>query len=189
MKCPVCSKNHSYDQCSFKTENSENRRAVCPNCNGDHPASYKGCKKYYEAREIIKIQTTEKISYADAVKAIKDKQKRIIAQAELPYPGIGSKEQIAEEDNHATNTTRNNTNSDDKISNADPSACNGNTNPGNPSEVNHKQCINVDILITFVQSIGTVLHTKNTTDDSIKNINELVEQFVAKIKNHIQMNL
>ena len=162
---------------------NENRKAVCPNCNGDHPASYKGCKKYVEAKEIIKIQTKEKISYADALKTMKEGQKRIIAQAELPCPGIGSKEQTAEEGSHTSSTIKNNTNSSDTNSNEDSTAYNGNINSRNPSEIIHKHCINVDILITFVQSIGTSLQAKNTKEELIKNLYKLVENFVAKIKN------
>ena len=33
LRCPIWSKNHSFDHCSNKNENKENQRAVCPNCN------------------------------------------------------------------------------------------------------------------------------------------------------------
>ena len=114
---------------------------------------------------------------------MKEGQKRIIAQTELPCPGIGSKEQTADEDSHTSSTIRNNTNSNDTNSNADSYAYNGNSDSNNPPEVNHKQCINVDILITFVQSIGTLLQAKNTKEELIKNLYKLVENLVAKIKN------
>ena len=68
LKCPICSKNHTYEQCTAKEQDREQQRATCPNCKGPHPASYKGCPKYKQVKSIIKTQTTEKVSYAAAVR-------------------------------------------------------------------------------------------------------------------------
>ena len=65
--CAACGGNHTFDQCS-----AGNRRH-CVNCGGSHSAGYRGCKKYKEVNENLKVSTNQKISYSEAAKLNKQK--------------------------------------------------------------------------------------------------------------------
>ena len=65
LKCVRCGGTHKYEECQKKEE------PVCFRCGEKHSAAYKGCRFYKEAKSILSIKTTEKISYAQAAKQLK----------------------------------------------------------------------------------------------------------------------
>ena len=65
LRCVRCGQGHEFKDCNDK----ENRK--CARCGGPHSAAYKGCKDYKIQKEIIKIKTFTKISYAEAAKQVK----------------------------------------------------------------------------------------------------------------------
>ena len=71
VRCSRCAENHSVHQC---LQNEKEIKILCANCNGQHPASYMGCKKYQLAKETTKIQfsETKKMSYAQAAMKVKE---------------------------------------------------------------------------------------------------------------------
>jgi hypothetical protein len=47
----------------------------CRNCSGNHSAAYRGCPKYREVEQVLKIQATNNKSYVDATKQFKLEKK------------------------------------------------------------------------------------------------------------------
>ena len=101
-KCPICSKDHSYKDCPIKDSHREGNKAVCSNCNGAHPASFQGCGKYKEAKQIKKIQTIEGISYSAAVKRRQHTEK--IEQVPKKLQVINVQTQLLNRTTNQTNT-------------------------------------------------------------------------------------
>ena len=182
LRCPICSKNHSFDHCPNKNENKENRRAVCPNCNNNHPASYKGCTKYQGAKSIMRIQTTGKQTYAEAAKTFRSENKNIDRNKQPNFMKT-SEGQLAKGNN---NTLRSCTNSNGTKPGEHPRpSVEGNIINSQADNEKHKQCgnvINVEILVNFAQSIGSLLRKMNANDELIRNVDQIVENFIATIK-------
>ena len=63
LRCSRCGKNHEFIDCTVEKE-----RAKCANCGENNSSAYRGCKKYREVKETLKVAATEKLSYADALK-------------------------------------------------------------------------------------------------------------------------
>ena len=63
-KCSRCGENHKFENCTKKETPS------CSNCKGSHSAAYQGCPAYKKAVVVTKVKTTEKLSYAQAVKRV-----------------------------------------------------------------------------------------------------------------------
>ena len=63
-KCPICSENHSYEEC-------DKQHVKCSNCGLNHSAGYKGCEEFLKAKKIKEFSHNNKISYAEAIKQIK----------------------------------------------------------------------------------------------------------------------
>ncbi|KAG8280748.1 hypothetical protein J6590_108267 [Homalodisca vitripennis] len=60
--CSLCGKSgHSDKDCAGGEEQ-------CVNCKGKHPSSSRSCKVYLEEKEVLKIVTSEKLSFSDARK-------------------------------------------------------------------------------------------------------------------------
>ena len=180
VKCPICANNHSYEVCPSKDKNREDQRASCPNCRANHPASYKGCKMYQEAKQIIKIQTEEKLSYADALKSFGRKENRNIAQAEQTKPKIVSEDNPAADntgtDDIITDCVNPHTNSEHMVSTGE------NIIDTRSDKQNHNQCVNIDKLVEFIQSIGKLLLDQNSKQDLIAKLYQMVDEFVRSIK-------
>ena len=64
QKCPVCSQNHTFDEC----QNRQNKK--CSNCGGSHLAGFKGCTVFVKAQEIKQLGHQKKITYSEATKQI-----------------------------------------------------------------------------------------------------------------------
>ena len=75
-RCVRCGEAHSFDDCPKK---EEGQQARCANCGGNHSAAYRGCRRYQEVREALKIVGRERVSYADAVKRQKEETKKMAA--------------------------------------------------------------------------------------------------------------
>jgi hypothetical protein len=69
--CARCGGPHGFSDCTILPRSDQIK---CPNCNGPHRSSYKGCPAYKERFNILKLKTTEGISFADAVKRYKQEQ-------------------------------------------------------------------------------------------------------------------
>lgn len=63
-KCGKCGGDHNYEDC--------NAALCCPNCGGNHSAGYKGCRVYASALEVQKVRTNENVSYAEALRRVKN---------------------------------------------------------------------------------------------------------------------
>lgn len=63
VRCPKCGGSHGYDQCSKESPS-------CLHCGGDHSVAFTGCPKYKEAKEVQTFRIKNKVSYAQAVKAV-----------------------------------------------------------------------------------------------------------------------
>src|SRR6267154_3400542 len=82
VTCPRCAKNHKYEDCpiisialqrSSQTQDN-NAELHCVNCKENHSAAYRGCPEYIKNKDIAKIKTLFKLSYADAAKQLKEKE-------------------------------------------------------------------------------------------------------------------
>lgn len=65
MRCAKCGGEHEYGKCE------EGAEIKCCNCGGGHSAAYAGCPVQQEAREIQKVKTMQKLTYAEATRKIK----------------------------------------------------------------------------------------------------------------------
>ena len=179
--CPICSGKHSYEDCEVQNLKDE-RKAICPNCRGDHPASYKGCPAYQEAKTIKRVQTTNAISYAEAVKTIRNQD-----NTELPR----SNNTLSEQNKPATPAELSNKRGNDipRRTEVNVHAAPPNVNKLNQvnaeSENTHQQCVKIELLTEFFQSFTTVLLTgMSFSPDSkeiIAKLCQLVDGFLKSI--------
>ena len=181
-KCPICSGHHSYENCDIRKQNNnkDERRALCPNCKGQHSASYKGCRMYQEAKTIKKIQITESKSYAEALKTLRNKE-----TSDHTVPSNVQPEQIkfTTSDEHSNHVSNDNASRDKINAQQSPSSNEGNVSPINPDHGNtHKNGVNTENLIIFVQSIGVLLSEKNSKEELIAKLYQMAEDFVKSIK-------
>ena len=77
IKCGRCSLEHATKECNIeKLPGPSNRSdSKCANCKGNHPAFSRQCPTFLENKEIRKVQNERRVSYASAVKIMKDKQR------------------------------------------------------------------------------------------------------------------
>lgn len=64
-RCARCGKNHKTQECTAPREEYK-----CPNCSGPHSAGWGGCPKRKEARRIIHVKTTQKVTRKEAANII-----------------------------------------------------------------------------------------------------------------------
>ena len=57
VRCVRCGENHNLTNCPIRDRPTE---AVCVNCGDNHSAAYRGCCKYKEVSEILKVSVTKK---------------------------------------------------------------------------------------------------------------------------------
>lgn len=69
MRCAKCGGEHEYGKCE------DGVVIKCCNCGGGHSAAYTGCPVQQEAREAQTIRTVQNVTYAEAMRKIKDKGK------------------------------------------------------------------------------------------------------------------
>ncbi len=65
-RCPRCGGDHEYGQCNHE----QPKRC---NCGGNHTVAYGGCEEMKRQVEIQQVRTQNKISYAEAVKMVKQR--------------------------------------------------------------------------------------------------------------------
>ena len=77
IKCGRCSLEHATKDCNIEELPGPSNRLdlKCANCKGNHPAFSKQCPTFLENKEIRKVQNERRVSYASAVKIMKDKQR------------------------------------------------------------------------------------------------------------------
>lgn len=64
-KCGKCGGDHKFEDCTATS-------LCCPNCGENHSSAYKGCRSYATAVEVRKVMANDKVSYAEAVKRVKN---------------------------------------------------------------------------------------------------------------------
>ena len=69
VRCVRCGNAHKMEDCPIKDKPEE---AVCVNCKGRHSAAYKGCSKYQEVSQTLKVAVTQKVSYRDALVKVRN---------------------------------------------------------------------------------------------------------------------
>ena len=67
-KCVRCGQSHSFESCPVKDDVAQ---AMCANCKGNHSAAFRGCPKYQQVSETLKVAAVNKISYRDALVKVK----------------------------------------------------------------------------------------------------------------------
>jgi hypothetical protein len=82
-KCARCSGSHKYIDCP------NINAPKCVNCKGEHSAGDHECPKYKEVQETLKIVATEKMSYANALKQVKEIKKFDINELAASEEAIG----------------------------------------------------------------------------------------------------
>ena len=160
------------------------KKAVCPNCRGEHPASYKGCPTYQEAKSIKRIQTTKAISYAEALKTIRNggnsehsKSDSVTLEQNKPATSAGD-----------SNNSRNNNPDRAEIILPHPPPNEGITKQVNSYMDNtHKNCVKTELLTDFFQSFTTVLPTGMSfnpdSKELVAKLCQLVDAFLKSINN------
>lgn len=66
QRCGKCEGEHQYGECSDKD------KLKCCNCGGEHSAGYGGCEARKKAAEVQKVKVATGISYAEAIKRVKN---------------------------------------------------------------------------------------------------------------------
>lgn len=74
QRCPKCGEDHKIEECK------EDVLEKCCNCGGNHRVTYGGCEVRKRAKEVVQIKTSKNISYAEAVKSVKEQEKRVVEQ-------------------------------------------------------------------------------------------------------------
>ncbi|XP_014832393.1 PREDICTED: uncharacterized protein LOC106910304 [Poecilia mexicana] len=74
QRCPKCGEDYKLEDCK------EELQEKCCNCGGNHRVTFGGCEVRKRAKEIVQIKTTKNISYAEAVKNVKEQKTREIEQ-------------------------------------------------------------------------------------------------------------
>ena len=166
LKCPICLGHHSYEDCDVrKNNNKDERKTLCPNCKGEHSASYNGCRIYQEAKTIKKIQISESLSYAEALKTFRNKK---TSDHTVPSNVQPEQNKSTTSDKHSNHVSNDNASQDKISAYQSPFSNKGNVSPINPDHGNtHENCVNTENLINFVQSIGVLLTEKNSKEELI----------------------
>ena len=85
--CAKCSKHHPTKECRNEQQpgTSSDSHVKCFNCKGDHPAYSKECPDYQSVKRALKVQNSDKISYASALKLVRSrKENENIGTAQKP---------------------------------------------------------------------------------------------------------
>lgn len=91
QRCARCGGNHEYGKCGTGVQ------PKCCNCGGNHSAAFRGCEILQQQIEIQKKRVEQNLSYAEAVKQIKEKgNTKYPDRPEVNENGI-TKEQLEEE--------------------------------------------------------------------------------------------
>ena len=179
--CSICPGPHEVKFCPKKDFHRKEKSVVCPNCTGPHPASYRGCPKFKLAQDIVKVQTINKISYAQAVKKVSEatqgpKQstdaqqtngKNENAAKNNAAPKIDRPVAPSSESNHSTEgeTT---TNARDHGRETQPRT--------SEQKVNNKIYVSRKLVNTFFQATFKVLKAEATKEELIKNVYALIKR-------------
>jgi len=67
-RCPRCGDLHEFDNCPHRDDLAH---AKCIHCGENHSSKFGGCKRRKEVRTILHTAAEKKLSYADAVKAVR----------------------------------------------------------------------------------------------------------------------
>lgn len=78
QRCARCGGEHEYGGCE------EGVKPKCCNCGGDHSAGYGGCQVRKSAAMVQNVKVVEGITYAEAIKRVKDTEKAVEKIAVLP---------------------------------------------------------------------------------------------------------
>ena len=185
ITCPICSGNHLYDDCAA-TKNKDERRTICPNCRGEHPAYHKDCIIYQEARSIKTIQVSKQISYAEAVKTFRKSTNHDSSEPNRAHPEPINKTSAEVMEIEVTSQDDNTT-----VNHLPPNG--ENTNPKVPNKGNiHNNCVNIETLAIFLKFISVLLTGDNTNQELTVKFHEMVENFARSMKhpwNDITLNL
>ena len=201
--CPICAGNHTYEECNIRDSYRQQNNAHCPNCNGHHPASYKGCPKYIKAKDIIKIQVNENVSYADAVRLSADRSDNDARR----------REKISDESTSVNNTKRpraqavekrieltretletvntNYTNDADEIirprKNVEHSISEKNCSEANSEnqENIHYKCVSYDRLMSLIQTIDHLIGKSLPKNELLEGLYSIFNEFVRSIQPQI----
>lgn len=66
LRCARCEDQHEYGNCE------KDAKVKCCNCGGEHSAAFGGCEVQREAREVQKVKCLTKVSYAEALKKVRE---------------------------------------------------------------------------------------------------------------------
>ena len=168
-KCSICSDKHETKACPVKETHWQGNSATCPNCGGSHPASYKGCPKYKQAQEIVRVQTLERISYAEAVRRCKQKNQDLIQKE----PSLNEEKKETE---RGENTTQ------QSPSEKPENSSDINTNKNKPHEMENKpnrENKNRRSVNLFLRATLKVLKEDSSREELVKKIYLLIKRLVS----------
>ena len=82
-RCGKCGgEDHEYGKCK------QGVKVKCCNCGGEHSAAYKGCEAHKRAAEVQRVEVEEKVTYAEAIKQVKEKKEAVLTSGAGPgIPG------------------------------------------------------------------------------------------------------
>ena len=159
--CSICSGPHEVKACPVKDTHRIEKKAVCPNCGGAHPASYRGCPKYKEAQTIKKVQTLDKISYAAAVKKVQNK-----VTEEMPAPNNNPQAPSGER-----NLTTENSGESSKEETAGKAA--------DKQAKRVEQSISRKIINPFLHNIIKIMNSAGTKEDIITSLKLTIKTLIT----------
>ena len=134
----------------MKKQEGETRDRKCPNCQGDHPASYRNCPAFKTATKITKAQflAPTRITYAEAAKKYHQSEKMKDKPVDLQNTHTASSSEST------------------KINNLKPPPTESKQNEtGNDS---HDNCMNKEIFLKFLRKCEEVSREKKSSEAIIK---------------------
>ena len=174
IKCSICSGPHKTKACTIQTTHRQDKTAICPNCGGNHPASYRGCPAFKQEQEIKKVQITGKISYAEAARKCRNQD----ADKTHTLPDNENKKAMEHQATHTNQPER------------PPSGeCKSKVNLGtNTEEIQANQAqderrgteyISKKLVNRYVHNTLKVLKTEESKEDMIKKICIILKKLMA----------
>ncbi|XP_053949295.1 uncharacterized protein LOC128857568 [Anastrepha ludens] len=90
-----CNNNTTCEICNFPPHSTlPCQRTMCANCFGPHPATARDCPKYLQEKEVLKIKTQNKCSYAEARRLYKQQNPINLSQMQS-YSSVLNSTQVS----------------------------------------------------------------------------------------------
>ena len=183
-RCPLCAQDHNIKDCPNIAA------PKCANCQGDHFSGSKDCPKYQIIQETLKVKTEQKLSYAAAVKVIKDRN-RIQTTSSTVNPQIMMAQTSGSTSTHINSTSTKTLQNSVSTQSTDNITTDTRVNQNISTTLNNQPSVSIDSLsVHSIIMLILQLLSKLTNDPSIQPIIQSITALLGNLNqsNTIPMN-